>query len=235
MSVPMWWLPHRGERGRLTAARWKEQRDLVTAGRGIMPGSDVGVSGTDMCSARGLEGMALLIVVAAALPACRDGSIPPPYVPDDALGSGGGMDSGALDGNRLSPQAPGQPSDARLDDRPAMNADAGEACGAPGQSCCPGNRCGAGCCVGALCAAPFDPCPGVPASCRTTTCGGLCGGLMEPCCGETGYCARELTVCRRTDAGARCEPCGNTGDLCCAGSYCQPPGRRCVNNRCAAM
>jgi hypothetical protein len=188
-----------------------------------------------MCSARWLNAAVLMTVVAASSLACR--RYPdPPVVPEDASSVGAEMDASAPDSGGLPPRPSGQTPDTRPPDRPAdTNPDVGPACGAPGQSCCPGNRCGTGCCVGAICVAPFNGCPGVAAACTTTTCGGVCGGLQEPCCGDAGYCARELTICQRTDASSRCQPCGNTGELCCTDSYCEPPNRRCLNNRCVAM
>jgi hypothetical protein len=182
----------------------------------------------------------VIIVVAGLTPACRKPLVPPRVLVLDAATVEDARTSNVPAPDGLPPpsvEAPdGRPED-RPDDRPvdARNPDTGLACGAPGQSCCPGNRCGTGCCVGATCVALLESCPEASAVCRTTTCGGVCGGLRELCCGDAGYCVRELTVCQRTDGGARCEACGNTGEACCAGNHCEPPNRRCVNNRCATM
>jgi hypothetical protein len=176
-----------------------------------------------------------MTVVAAPLLACRDGNIRKPVVvAEDARGTGGEMDA---PDNRLPSPAPTDPSDARLDNRPpATIADAGEGCGGPGQSCCPGNRCGSACCHNGTCVPVGEQCPERPElSCFGSSCGGACGGLRQPCCGASGYCTAPLTTCTRTDASSTCEPCGNTGEPCCRDSYCEPPNRRCLNGRCAAM
>jgi hypothetical protein len=190
-----------------------------------------------MCLARWLKVTPLMTVVAATLLACRDGNIRPPWVEDDA-GVIGGIDAGDPDTNKLPFPAPSQSFDARLGDGPAdaRNADPGQACGAPGQSCCPGNRCGRACCHNGTCLPVGEQCPERPElSCFGSSCGGVCGGLRQPCCGATGYCTAALTTCIRSDASSTCESCGNTGEPCCAGSYCEPPSRRCVNDRCAPM
>ncbi len=195
--------------------------------------------------ARWLPAAALLAVLAAPLPACRKYVRPPVDAgPLAGIGGSGGTGGrGGVGGSNDSSNPPpvdanGQdPNDSRVTDRPgdASLVEAGEACGAPDQKCCPGNRCNSnGCCTDGTCTAAFDMCKGVAASCLTTTCGSICGGLRESCCqgADGGYCARELTVCLRTDAGARCETCGNTGELCCNGNYCEPPNRACMNGRC---
>jgi hypothetical protein len=191
-------------------------------------------------------GAALLGVLAAPLPGCRK------YIrmPDDAGlavdtgtggrgGTGGGGTSGVggsdSSGPPPPPDVPAPPMDTRQPDRippdGALPVDMAE-CGQAGQRCCPGGRCANnGCCSNGICTPAFMSCPEVPASCTTLTCGGLCGGLRENCCGDAGYCVRELTICVRTDAGAKCETCGLAGYPCCRDNHCEPPGR-CMNGRC---
>jgi len=125
--------------------------------------------------------------------------------------------------------------DAKVADRSATDStgpDLGEACGLPDAKCCPGNRCNnGGCCTGGTCTPAFNMCPGEAASCLSTTCGSVCGGLKENCCGDAGgYCVRELTICTRTDASAKCESCGITGLPCCRDNYCE--SGRCMGGRC---
>jgi hypothetical protein len=196
--------------------------------------------------ARWLTAAALLAVIAAPLPACRKYiELPLDAGPDTSTagtggrgGTGGVTDTGPPVDTNGQPRLDGRVSDAPVD----APADAGEACGIKDQGCCPGNRCNGGCCNANVCVAAFDLCHGASASCTMNTCGSVCGGLREPCCvwandgGTAHYCARELTVCVRTDAGAtgRCETCGNTGEPCCDGNYCEPPNLRCVMGRCVS-
>jgi hypothetical protein len=95
-----------------------------------------------------------------------------------------------------------------------------QACGEPGQPCCPINRCANnGCCVrrspgdGGTCVAPGAACPGAGA-CEAGGCG-TCGKPGQPCCG--GGCTAPNTTCRLVGGhGERCFACGTRGEPCCS-------------------
>jgi hypothetical protein len=198
--------------------------------------------------ARWLTAAALLALLVGPLPGCRK------YIalPVDASpvtggsggmggmggsgGRGGGSGTGGTDAPRPplsdAPDAP-QAETSRTD---ATIPDTAEPCGTPFGKCCPGGRCGGACCYQGMCVPVGEECPERPElSCFSSSCGGVCGGLRQSCCGANGYCTAPLTTCTRTDASATCETCGNTGEPCCPDSYCEPPGRRCMNGRCVAM
>jgi hypothetical protein len=188
---------------------------------------------------------ALLVGLAAHMPGCRN-YIVPPRIDSGPIGgtggSGGSGGRGGRAGDTGSPQlldADSQVEDVRDADRPPDGEipDSPPACGTTrGTPCCPGNRCGGGCCHLGTCLSVGDECPErLELSCFSSSCGGGCGGLLQPCCGDAGYCTAPLTTCIKTDASVRCESCGNTGEPCCRENYCEPPMRRCVNGRCAAM
>jgi hypothetical protein len=196
--------------------------------------------------ARWLIAAALLALLAAPLPGCRRYIMKPP---DDVtpIGGTGGRDgsggdsgtSGVGGSDSSTPAPPDAPMDVPLDmalaDRTAddgLPPDMTEGCGAAGARCCPGNRCAnGGCCVYDTCFLAYELCPGESASCISNSCGGICGGLKENCCADGGgYCVRELTVCVRSDAGAKCETCGLMGTPCCRNDYCE--SGRCTGGRC---
>jgi hypothetical protein len=200
--------------------------------------------------ARWLIAAALLAALAAPLSGCRKYIAPPA---DASLTGGRGGGSGGTGGRGGAGGAGGETggtitdADSQVDERDADRPVDGEipdmapACGtSKGSPCCPGNRCGGGCCYQGSCLSVGEPCPNLlpnqqGLSCFSSSCGGGCGGLLQTCCGFESYCTAPLTICIKTDASSRCESCGNTGDPCCADNYCEPPNRRCVNGRCAAM
>jgi hypothetical protein len=196
-----------------------------------------------MHQARWLIAAALLVGLAVHAQGCRK-FIPKPMVDAGLIGSTGGGGGVGGRGGTGGETGGAQTSDANgLDtqdaDRPldGQAPDSEPPCGTMRDSpCCPGNRCGGGCCYLGTCLAVGDRCPERnELSCFSASCGGDCGGLLQKCCGDAGYCTAALTNCIRTDAGSRCESCGNTGEPCCRDNYCEPPMRRCVNGRCAAM
>jgi hypothetical protein len=94
------------------------------------------------------------------------------------------------------------------------------ACGGPGQLCCPGRVCTAGCCTyESTCAAIGQTC--AAGACDGHSCGG-CGGRGEPCCKSVGgqaFCSDAGTTCV-FDAlppadSTHCEACGDLGQRCC--------------------
>ncbi len=135
------------------------------------------------------------------------------------------------------PDAPEQPRPDAAADRPDIRLpDGPDPCGQAEGPCCPGDRCEGGrCCYLGTCVAVGQRCPEEEfLTCYSSSCGGRCGGLLQGCCGDAGYCTAPLTACSKTDASARCESCGNTGEACCRNNYCEPPNRRCVNGRCVS-
>jgi hypothetical protein len=192
--------------------------------------------------ARWLIAAALLSVLAA--PGCRKFVRPPTVTVDGSGGMGGtgggmggtGGGAGVTDTGRPPlPDAINQsPPEAGGQD--GAIPDGAEPCGVPSGKCCPGNRCGNGCCYQGSCVPVGMKCPEKPElSCYASSCGGDCGGLRQQCCGDAGYCTAPLTVCSRGDAAQICESCGNTNEPCCADNYCEPPNRRCMNGRCVPM
>src|SRR5690349_18737596 len=78
----------------------------------------------------------------------------------------------------------------------AVESDAAEGCGTPGQSCCSGSSCN----VGAICSGT---------SCLA------CGAPGQPCCGG-GSCSAGA-MCQ----GSSCIACGGAGQACCSiGAAC---------------
>jgi hypothetical protein len=115
--------------------------------------------------------------------------------------------------------APGPPPAPGMDPLAMPTPRTCQPCGQPGQPCCPGNRCGSGCCVrsgiadGGSCVAEGAACGPGGASCRGGTCG-ACGGAGQPCC--AGACTAPLHACRLIAGhGERCLPCGSRGEACC--------------------
>ena len=98
-------------------------------------------------------------------------------------------------------------------------------CGTPGQTCCPGDICSSGDCIGGtctdcgdagqVCCSPGDTCNS-PLQCISGTCGD-CGATGQPCCGGVGgTCTSSSDFC---DNGT-CNPCGAEGQGCCPGNTC---------------
>jgi hypothetical protein len=98
---------------------------------------------------------------------------------------------------------------------PRFGPDLCEACGGPGEPCCPGQACdGGGCCVDNDCVAPGASCGGTAGLCSAGSCaGGTCGRPGQPCCPGGIGCSAPYAVCV---GGSVCETCGNSGDRCCS-------------------
>jgi hypothetical protein len=190
--------------------------------------------------------LAVLLLAASSLSACRKYVEKPPDGPGGVGGSAGTGGTGGTagrggaggtggtsgsSGTGGTPDVampmdtpPADVADVLMSDRPdTMN------CGMSGQSCCPINSCqGNACCVDGMCVQVGNACfPGN--SCYGASCGG-CGGMNERCC-QNSLCVAPNNVCVAGDAGATCRKCGGPNEACCAGNTCSD-NRMCMNNTC---
>ena len=190
--------------------------------------------------------LAVLLLAASSLPACRK-YIEPPAPPTGGVGGTAGTGgtggtgarggAGGTGGTSGSSGTGGTADMAMPIDMPP--ADVGDVlvadkpdtltCGLPGQSCCAINSCLAGgCCVDGRCVQVGNACF-EGNSCFGASCGG-CGGMNERCC-QNALCVAPNSVCIAGDGGSTCRRCGGPNEACCAGNSCTD-GRMCTNNTC---
>lgn len=114
------------------------------------------------------------------------------------------------------------------------------ACGAPGQSCCPGDSCTSGCCdydatpavcvaAGSMCAAlgtDSEVCPPEGGSCT------FCGDVDSVCCPGSTCPSSTSGFTLMCDATNTCQECGGDGDACCPGDTCSETTTVCSAGTC---